>query len=102
MDTGGVKFDLESGEATPMGEGFGNGNENAAALKVKVACRIRPLIKRDLVGDYQIAITPDLNTNQVEYPNVRFGLEIRRGSTLTKYLTWKVLKFKFIMSAPFH
>jgi hypothetical protein len=28
-------------------------------LKVKVALRIRPLIKRDLVGDYQIAIKPE-------------------------------------------
>jgi hypothetical protein len=35
------------------------------SLKVKVALRIRPLIKRDLIEDYQIAITPDLNTNSV-------------------------------------
>lgn len=35
------------------------------ALKVKVALRIRPLIKRDLVGDYQIAIQPEGDSKMV-------------------------------------
>ena len=69
------------------------------SLKVKVALRIRPLIKRDRMGDPQIAIKPDLNTNMVGCIFSRFKLEKRRGLTLTRCLTWIQTKHTSLTSA---
>lgn len=36
-------------------------------LRVKVALRIRPLIKRDMIEQVQIAIQPDMSSNIVAW-----------------------------------
>ena len=47
-------------EEQPVGQ-----TPETSGFKVKVACRVRPPIKRDLVSDYQVAVTVDYNTNYV-------------------------------------
>ena len=66
MDSATVgKFETSDTDRDGKSDRGGGGDEPEAAFKVKVACRVRPLIKRDLAADYQMAISVDLNTNMV-------------------------------------
>lgn len=50
---------MDSGEQTPAV------SPDKDSLKVKVALRVRPLIKRDLTDDYKIGVSVDHSNNTV-------------------------------------